>query len=342
MNLHPRFRPVSTAATPLWLITLLALLQPAPASGGGIVERGSHPQCLQDKGAGEGPAWHPALGLLTSGEGHIFRRSQDKGVSIHLENAGSNGILFDRQGRLVYCDSARRRVVRVEARGAVTVLADRFDGHRFNTPNDLTLDSKDRLYFSDPRYGPRDDMEMKDAAGATVEGVYRIDPDGQVRRVLGREVDRANGVAVSRDDRYLFVADNNNNTPGGARKLWRFELRADGTVQPGSRRLLFDWKGTRGPDGIKIDSRGRLFVAAGLNRSNPPWETQAAPTAGVYVLSPRGRLLEFIAIPRDETTNCAFGEPDLRTLYVTAGGSLWSVRLQTPGWIPGLDRKPGP
>ena len=98
-----------------------------------------------------------------------------------------------------------------------------------------------------------------------------------------------------------------------------------------SQKLIYDWKNTRGPDGMKLDAAGRLFVAAGLNRQNPPYEVQDKPTAGIYVFSPAGELLDFAAIPRDETTNCAFGGDDLKTLFVTAGGTLWSVRVATPG-----------
>jgi gluconolactonase len=213
----------------------------------------------------------------------------------------------------------------------LTILAERYDGYRFNQPNDLTLDSRGRIYFSDPCYGDRRRMEMLDADGRKVEGVYRIDPGGQVSRIITHEADRPNGLVVTPDDRTLYVADNNNDTVGGARKLWRFALRPDGSIDPGSRALVHDWGTTRGPDGIKLDAAGRLFVAAGLNRANPPFETQEKPTAGVYVLSPAGALLEMIPIPRDECTNCAFGGDDLKTLFVTAGGTLWSVRLSEPG-----------
>jgi gluconolactonase len=120
-------------------------------------------------------------------------------------------------------------MIRLEADGKLTVLTDRFLGKRYNTPNDLTLVSQNRLYFSDPRYGNCKGMEITDDQGRTVEGVYRLDPDGKVTRVIGREVERANGVLVSPDDRYLYVADNNNDTQGGARKLWRFPLRRDGS-----------------------------------------------------------------------------------------------------------------
>ena len=291
----------------------------------------SKPELLQEHGAGEGPAWHPALGLLTSGDGNINLRDKDGKTSVHRKNAGSNGLMFDRQGRLVICEAGHRRVTRIEPDGVVTVLADKYEGRRLNQPNDLTIDSKNRIYFSDPRYGDRADMEIVDAQGRKVEGVYRIDPDGTVTRIIAHEVDRPNGLVVTRDDRFLFVADNNNDSIGGARKLWRFDLKADGSVDPASQKLIHDWKTTRGPDGMKLDSAGRLYVAAGLNKPNLPWETADPPTAGIYVFSPEGQLLEFARIPRDETTNCAFGGEDLKTLFVTAGGSLWSLRTTTPG-----------
>jgi gluconolactonase len=306
-----------------------------------ILERGAQPQLLSETGAGEGPAWHPQLGLLTSGDGHIMRKDRDGRMSVYRQDAGSNGLIFDRQGRLVVCQSASRRVVRFEPDGKLTILADRYEGQRFNNSNDLTIDSRDRIYFSDPRYGDRSDMEIVDTTGRKIEGVYRIDTDGGITRIITDEVDRPNGLVITPDDKYLFVADNNNNTLGGARKLWRFDLRPDGTIVPASRKLVFDWKTTRGPDGMKLDAAGRLFVAAGINKPNPPFETAEKPTAGIYVFSLAGELLDFIPIPRDETTNCAFGGDDLRTLFITAGGSLWSVRVTTPGrtvW-PVLEKK---
>ena len=195
----------------------------------------------------------------------------------------------------------------------------------------MTIDSKGRIYFSDPRYGPRDDMQIRDDKGRTVEGVYRIDTDGKVTRVIGREVERANGVLVSAGDRYLYVADNNNNTDGGARKLWRFDLKKDGGVDLESKKLLYDWGKGRGPDGLKQDREGRLYVAAGLNKPSPPFEPAPDVKGGIYVLSPEGKLLTFLPVPRDEVTNCAFGGDDRKTLYITAGGTLYSIRTATPG-----------
>jgi gluconolactonase len=304
---------------------------PATAEEPDVLAPGARPELLQERGAGEGPAWHPKLGLLTSGDGDIVRRDLGGKVSVYRKSVGSNGLMFDRQGRLVICEAANRRVTRIENDGRLTVLADRYEGHRFNQPNDLTIDSWGRIYFSDPCYGDRRGMEMLDADGRKVEGVYRIDPDGRLSRVITHEADRPNGLVVTSDDRTLYVADNNNDNVRGARKLWRFALRRDGTVDSASRTLVHDWGATRGPDGIKLDAAGRLFVAAGLNRPNPPFETQEKPTAGVYVFSAAGELLATISIPRDECTNCAFGGDDLKTLFVTAGGTLWAVRLKEPG-----------
>jgi gluconolactonase len=312
----------------------VALLMAVPATvpaDDSVVAPGQKPELLAERGAGEGPAWHPELGLLTSGGGHIYRRDREGQQTIYRENAGTNGLLFDRAGRLVMCQSSQRRVARLDVNGNLTVLADSYDGKRFNQPNDLTIDTKGRIYFSDPKYGDRGSIELFDAAGRAIEGVYRIDLDGKVTRIITHEVDRPNGLVVTPDDKYLYVADNNNNTVGGARKLWRFNLNADGTVDFATQNLIHDWKTTRGPDGLKLDSAGRLFVAAGLNRQNAPYETQDKPTAGVYVFSPAGDLLALLPIPRDETTNCAFGSDDLRTLFITAGGSLWSIRVNTPG-----------
>ncbi|WP_246106106.1 SMP-30/gluconolactonase/LRE family protein [Rosistilla ulvae] len=289
------------------------------------------PKLLQEHGAGEGPVWHPQLGLLTSGEGNINRRDLSGLTSVYRRDAGSNGLLFDRQGRLIVCENRRRRVIRIEPDGSVTVLADSYDGQKFNQPNDLTIDSKNRIYFSDPQYGDRSGMQMRDPEGREIEGIYRIDPDGQVDRIIAHEVDRPNGLIVTADDRFLFVADNNN-ALGGARKLWRFELRSDGTPDLASQTLIHDWKTTRGPDGMKLDQSGRLYVAAGLNQPHLPQETADPPTAGIYVFSATGTQIGFVAIPRDETTNCAFGGEDAKTLFVTAGGTLWSIPTAVPGY----------
>lgn len=311
----------------------LMLLLAVPAQG--VFEKDTLRILATGGQGGEGPAWHPKKGIFASGKGGITLLGLDGKPGIFAEDAGTNGLLLDRQGNLLACQPGKRRVVRFGPDGKeAAVLADSFGGKKFNQPNDLALDSKNRLYFSDPRYGPRDDMQQLDAEGKTIEGVYRIDPDGKLERVLGREVERANGLLVSADDRYLFVADNNNDTVGGARKLWRFELTADGTVRPGTGKVLKDWFTGRGPDGLKQDEKGRLFVAGGLNRPNPPAEPAKDIPAGIYVVDPdTGKQLDFLPIPTDEVTNCAFAGADRKTLLITGGGVLYSVRVKEPGRV---------
>ena len=284
--------------------------------------------------AGEGPVWHPRGVLYFTGRNRITQRDAAGNVEVYRENAGSNGLLIDRHGRLTVCEARSRRVTRTDSDTETTVLADGFRGMRFNSPNDLTIDSKGRIYFSDPRYGTRSGMEMRDSAGRLVEGVYRIDAPGRVARVITHEVDRPNGLLVSPGDEHLYVADNNNDTVGGARKLWRFPLREDGSIDSAGRELVFDWLDGRGPDGLEMDQAGRLFVAAGRNRSKPPFESAERFKGGVYVLSPTGELIDFVAVPVDEVTNCAFGGADWKTLFITAGGELWSIPTTSPGWVP--------
>lgn len=289
---------------------------------------------------GEGPAWHPKLGVLCSGNNDINQVGPDGKLSVYRKGAGTNGLLFDARGRLLACEPGQRRLTRTELDGKLTVLAEKYDGRRFTTPNDLTVDSKGRIYFSDPCYGDRSKIEMKDDKGQAIEGVYRIDLDGKVSRVIGREVERANGVLVSADDNYLFVADNNNNNQRGARELWRFDLKMDGSVDLKTKKRVFSWGEGRGPDGLKQDEKGRLYVAGGLNRANPPFEPADNVEGGIYVLDPDGKFLAFLNVPTDEVTNCAFGGEDRKTLYITGGGTLYSIRTTTPGRLvfPASDR----
>ncbi len=313
-------------------LSLLGLAADQLVAADEIVADGE-PQLVIEKGAGEGPAWDPQLGLLFSGDGNIMRRDRDGKLGVHRKGAGTNGLLFDHQGRLLACEPVRRRVTRTDADGNIEVLAQRYAGKRFNQPNDITVDSRGRIYFSDPKYGPRTDMELVDDQGRHVEGVYRIDLDGKVTRIITHEVDRPNGLVVTPDDRYLYVADNNNNEADAARKLWRFDLKSDGAVDLASQKLVHDWGNARGPDGMVLDRQGRLYVAGGLNKDRAPIETNASK-GGVYVFSPAGKLIEFLHIPRDEVTNCTFGGDDLKTLFVTAGGTLWSIRAATAGQLP--------
>jgi gluconolactonase len=301
-----------------------------------IFEKGAKLEKLAGGGAGgEGPAWHPKFGvLMSSNSGDIRRYTLDGKSVVYRKKAGTNGLLFDAKGRLIACEPEQRRVTRTELDGKITILTDKYEGKRYNQPNDVTVDAAGRIYFSDPRYGSREGMEIRDKDGKTIEGVYRIGLDGKTVRVLGREsVDRPNGVLVAGGGKYLYVADNNNSVVTGARKLWRFNLGKDGSVDTKSRKLIYDWGKGRGPDGLKEDSKGRLFVAAGLNKPNPPAEPAKDVKGGIYVLSPEGKLLAFLPVPTDEVTNCAFGGKDRRDLYITGGGTLYRIRVKEPGRV---------
>jgi gluconolactonase len=265
-----------------------------------------------------------------SGQLHEFRKPSGK----------ANGLVFDLQGRLLACEGEARRVTRTENDGTITVLADNYQGQRFNSPNDITLDSTGTVFFTDPRYGPRTDMQIVDADGNPVEGVYSISPQGKLSQLLTHEVQRPNGLAISPDEKFLYVADNANDDAGSARKLWRFELNAERQVVAGTQTLLFDWGTERGPDGMAIDSQGTLYVTAGLNYASPH-ETSTRYRAAVYVLSPEdGQLLDTIPVPIDMITNCAFGGRDLKTLYITSGHKLWSIPVATPGHVVWLKSQP--
>jgi gluconolactonase len=283
----------------------------------------------------EGPVWHPDGSVYFSDieNNRIMRVAPDGKLGVFRTPSGkANGLLFDHQGRLVACEGANRCITRSEKNGTITVLADKFEGKAFNSPNDITMDSKGNLFFTDPRYGNRDTVEMFDENGKSIEGVYRIAVDGTVSRVLGQEIERPNGIAVSPDDKFLFVAVNTNDAEGDARQLWRFELAEDGSVDRESGKVLFDWGTDRGPDGMAIDRDGRLYVTAGLNYAAPPYETAGKYKAGVYVISQEGELVDFIPVPMDMVTNCAFGGDDRKTLYITAGHTLWSIPVKTPGF----------
>jgi gluconolactonase len=282
----------------------------------------------------EGPAVDAAGNVYFSDieNNRILQLSADGARTVFRADSGrTNGNTFDRQGRLLHCEGSefgpggRRRVTRTNLdSGHYEVLTERYDGKRYNSPNDICVDGRDRIYFTDPRYGDRSDMEM------SVEGVYRIDPDGKVTRVLEQpQIQRPNGIAVTQDGARLYVVDSNP-TVGGNRKIWSFDL--DQAGNPSNARVVFDFAQGRGGDGMRLDVEGNLYVAAGIATPRGPHETADVPP-GIYIITPQGELKHRIPIGEDVLTNLAFGGRDGRTLYITAGKTLFTTRVNTPGQV---------
>lgn len=274
----------------------------------------------------EGPVWDRRTGSLLFSDipaNSIYRWKPGEGVSVFLNNSGysgaapfigkepgSNGLTFDANGRLVLCRHGDRQIGRLEVNGNITALADRYDGYRLNSPNDLVFKSNGDLYFTDPPFGlPR---VFNDPQKAPVQGVYRISRDGTVTRLI-TDISAPNGIAFSPDEKTLYVSD-----VDPKRAAWlAYDVHADGTVANG--RVFFDatrWRQDPffGPDGFKVDQQGNIF---------------GARPGGLSVIASDGTLLGTIetGLP---TSNVAWGE-DGRTLFVTGGTSVYRIRLTTKG-----------
>ena len=263
------------------------------------------------------------------GAGRILKMEPDGTVSTFREPSyRANGLIFDSEWRLLACEGGDGadvlpRITRTNVEtGEVEVLADHFEGQQLHQPNDLTIDGQGRIYFTD-RPGANVTPEQ-----TGVHGVYRIDPDGSIARILTEPVvERPNGLVVSPDDSTLYVIETAQQE-GGARMIRAFDLAEDGSAS--NMRVFHDFYPGRSGDGMTVDSAGNLYVAAGLNRLRGTSETLDT-VAGVHVFSPDGELIEHIPIHEDTITNVAFGGDDLRTLYITAGKTLFRVRTDVTG-----------
>ena len=269
----------------------------------------------------EGPVWTfdgallfsdiPANNIVKLYPGHpagIFRRpagytgTEARAPGSHI---GSNGLTFDREGRLLVAEHGDRRLTRVDVNGRATVIADRYDGKRLNSPNDVVVRSDGAIYFTDPPYGlPRQGQDP--AKELPFSGIYRV-ANGKVQ-LLAQDLPFPNGLGFSPDERTLYVA---NSDP--ARRIWmRYAVNRDGTLGPGTVHYDATADAARGiPDGMKVDNAGNL-VATG--------------PGGVFFISPEGKLLGRIEMT-EQPANVAFGGDDGRTLYVTARTSIYRVPL---------------
>ena len=263
----------------------------------------------------EGPAYGPDHCIYFTDIGNRIMKYDPKAsktVEFRNPSGRANGLDFDPQGRLVACEGANsgghRRVSRTENDGSITVLADKYEGKRFNSPNDLTMDAKGRVYFTDPRYVGGDPLELDK------QSVYRIDSDGKVTRIIA-DVTKPNGIILSPDMKTLYLAESH---PKGDRLLLAYPLNEDGSV--GAKKVLHDFGGDRGIDGMCVDGHGNIYGTAGQGK-----------TAGVVIFTPAGKKIGFIPTP-ETPTNCVFGGQDRKMLYVTAGRSLYRIPLNAEGF----------
>lgn len=264
----------------------------------------------------EGPAAGPDGCVYFSDIGNRimkFDPATGKTTTFRDPSGRANGLKFDANGRLVACEGANtggnRRVSVTLADGTVKSLADSWQGKRFNSPNDLTIDAKGRVYFTDPRYVGSEPREID------TESVYRIDKDGSVTRII-TDVTKPNGIAITPDGKTLYLAESNGD-PAKPRQLLAYPLNPDGSV--GAKRVLHDFGADRGIDGMTVTADGLIVATAGRGK-----------TAGVYVFTPEGKKVGFLPTPEDPT-NCCFAGPDRATLYVTAGKSLYRVKTTLAG-----------
>ena len=272
----------------------------------------------------EGPIWHPQEHWLVFSDivsSIQYRWSQGEGVTVFRRPSNmSNGNFFDREGRIVSCEHATSRLVRHDHDGrVVTTLASHHNGKALNSPNDVVVDSKGRIWFTDPSFGRiRDDVGIPRPCELDFQGVYRLDTDGRLDCVVG-DFKQPNGLCLSRDETVLFVNDSADPC------IRRFDIDEDGALSGDAiwARVEGEQEGRKWvPDGMKVANTDHIFC----NGPN-----------GVHLFDPEGNCLGVINFP-EKSTNFCFGGPGRNRLFVTASSRLYSIetKIDGPGMIPGI------
>ncbi|MEI2579294.1 SMP-30/gluconolactonase/LRE family protein [Scytonema sp. PRP1] len=257
----------------------------------------------------EGPVWNPSGFLFFSDiPADTIYKWTTNGISVLRRPAGNpNGNTFDRQGRLITAQH-NRQLTRTEKNGKITILAERYQGKRLNSPNDVVVKSDGSIYFTDPPYGIQKEQEE-----LGFYGIYRWKPDGTLT-LLNKEMVRPNGIAFSPDEKKLYVSDSEK------LHIRVFDVQSDGTLA--NSRVFAELPGATDkgvPDGMKVDAKGNIYCSG---------------SGGVWFFSPTGQLLGKIPVP-ESVTNLAWGNKDYKTLYITAGKSIYRIRLNIAGVKPG-------
>lgn len=283
---------------------------------------------LEPIGLTEGPVWDGRFLFFTNiVNSRIFRYDPEGGeFTVWREGTNeANGLMLDGNGLINACEGGGRRMVQYPEGGETIVMCAEFEGGRLNSPNDLAIDSRGRVWFTDPRYGDyRDDMELEH------ESVYRLDPrpDGSWMPLrVTYDTTAPNGLLLSPDEETLYVAQSKNGE-GQKRELWAYPIVEDSSGQQsrivGDHQVLHNFYPHRGVDGMCLDVDGNIIATAGWGESGPG--------GMIYVFAPDGRVLETHPVPCDSPTNCAFAGPDLRDLYVTSTeGHLLRARTDRQG-----------
>lgn len=259
----------------------------------------------------EGPIWDAANGCLFFSDipGNKMRKwTPDNGIEVVRDPSGkSNGLTLDKQGRLLACEHANRRVSRTEKDGTVVTIADKYEGKLLNSPNDVMVKSDGSVYFSDPPYGLTAEFGEPGEQELTFQGVYRL--SGETLTLLVDDFDRPNGLAFSPDESLLYIDDTE------SAHIRVFDVNPDGTIS--NCRLFVDVEGDEegAADGMKVDTEGNIYVTG---------------PGGISVYDPSGEKLGRIDIP-EVSANMAWGDDDWKSLYITASTSLYRIKLGIEG-----------
>lgn len=261
----------------------------------------------------EGPVWDASQKCLFFSDipaNKMWKWSEAKGAELFREPSGkSNGLTLDKQGRLIACEHANRRVSRTEKDGKVVTIADKYNGKKLNSPNDVVVKSDGSIYFTDPPYGLTAEFGNLGEQELPFQGVYRLSPDGKTLTLLIDDFDRPNGLAFSPDESLLYIDDTERV------HVRVFDVKPDGTIANG--RLFADLKADAegNVDGMKVDSEGNVYVTG---------------PGGISIFDPSGKKLGIIEMP-EVSANLAWGEADWKTLFITASTSIYKIKLNITG-----------
>jgi len=260
----------------------------------------------------EGPLWDPSSQSLFFSDipaDTIYRFSDSQGVEVFRKPSSfANGLAFDHDGRLIACEHRTRRISR-SAGDTISVVVDRYQGKRLNSPNDVIVAKDGSILFTDPLYGLRDGLGGPGEQEISFQGVYRVAPGANEPTLLVDDFEAPNGLALSHDETILYIADTIR------RHIRTFKVRDDWTLSGGD--VLVELKGEEEgkPDGMKLDVNGNIF-------STGP--------GGIWICTPEGDMLGRIKIP-EKTSNLAWGDKDYSSLYVTASSGLYKIHCLTSG-----------